>query len=140
MPASQPILLRALRWGLIMTAILIVIFGGIGWLVSDSRGLIGGAIGAAIGGVLVLLTAASIAYANRFIESPSYVVIFFATVLGAWMLKFIAFIVAVLLLRGQPWLDPTMLFFGLIAGVLASVIIDVFVIAKSRIPIAVSGV
>ncbi|PRI10175.1 3-oxoacyl-ACP reductase [Leucobacter massiliensis] len=135
MPSSQPILLRALRWGAIATAALIVVFAGIGWLVSQERGLLGGIIGAGIGGVLLGITVASIAFANRFIESPSYVIVFFAIVLGSWLVKFIAFIVAAVLLRDQPLLDPTVLFFGIITGVLVSVGIDVAVVAKSRIPV-----
>ncbi|QIK64714.1 3-oxoacyl-ACP reductase [Leucobacter viscericola] len=134
MPTSQPILLRALRWGIIATVALIVIFAVIGWLVADSRGLIGGVLGAAIGGVLLGITVGSIAFANRFIESPSYIIIFFSIVLGSWVVKFIGFIVAAVLLRDQPWLDPTIMFFGIISGVLVSVIIDVLVVTKSRIP------
>lgn len=134
MPTSQPILLRALRWGIVATVALIVLFAVIGWLVSDTRGLIGGVLGAAIGGVLLGITVGSIAFANRFIESPSYIVIFFSIVLGSWLLKFIGFIVAAVLLRDQPWLDPTIMFFGIISGVLVSVIIDLLVVAKSRIP------
>ncbi len=134
MPTSQPILLRALRWGIIATVVLVIVFAGIGWLVSDTRGLMGGVIGAGIGGLLLALTVGSIAFANRFVESPSYIIVFFVIVLGSWMVKFIAFIVAAVLLRDQPWLDPTVLFFGIISAVLVSVIIDVMVIVKSRIP------
>lgn len=134
MPASQPMLITALRWGIIATVALIVVFAGIGWLVSDTRGLIGGVLGAAIGGILLGITVGSIAFANRFIESPSYIVVFFVIVLGSWILKFIGFIVAAVLLRDQPWLDPTMMFFGIISGVIVSVGLDVLVIAKSRIP------
>lgn len=135
MPASQPIFLRALRWGVISTLILIVLFAGIGWLVDGSRGLVGGVIGAGIGGVLLALTVGSIAFANRYIDSPSYIVIFFGIVLGSWVVKFIGFIVAAVLLRDQPWLNPTVLFFGIVAGVLVSIAIDVIVVSKSRIPI-----
>ena len=134
MPTSQPLLMRALLWGIIATVVLIVLFAGIGWLVSDSRGLAGGVLGAAIGGVLLGITVGSIAFANRYIASPSYIVVFFVIVLGAWMLKFIGFLVAAVLLRDQPWLDPTVMFFGIISGVLVSIVIDVLVIAKSRIP------
>ena len=134
MPTSQPILLRALRWGVIATVALVVVFAALGWLVSQERGLAGGVIGAGIGGLLLAITVGSIAFANRFVESPSYIVLFFVIVLGSWIVKFVAFLVAAVLLRDQPWLDPTVLFFGIIAGVLASVAIDVMVVAKSRIP------
>ncbi|QBE50370.1 3-oxoacyl-ACP reductase [Leucobacter triazinivorans] len=134
MPTSQPVLLRALRWGILATIALVVVFGGIGWLVAEGRGLTGGAMGAAFAGVFLLLTVGSIAFANRFVDSPVYVPVFFGIVMGAWLVKFIGFIVALLILRGQPWLDPRMFFFGLLAGVIVSLVIDVLVVTKSRIP------
>lgn len=135
MPSSQPVLLRALRYGAIATLILLIICGGVGYLVAELPGLVGGALGALIAGVFFGLTVGSITFANRFIENPNYLVIFFVLVAGGWVLKFVLFIVAVLLLRGQPWLEPKVLFFSLIAGVLVSLVIDAFVMLKSRIPI-----
>lgn len=134
MPTSQPILLRALRWGIIATVALILVFAVIGWFAAGATGLVGGVLGAAIGGVLLGITVGSIAFANRFIASPSYIIVFFSIVLGSWLVKFIGFIVAAVLLRDQPWLDPTIMFFGIISGVLVSVVIDVLVISRSRIP------
>ncbi|WP_053384486.1 ABC transporter permease family protein [Leucobacter celer] len=134
MPTSQPILLKALRWGILATILLVLLFGGIGWLVTEDRGMTGGAMGAAFAGIFLMLTVGSIAFANRFVESPIYVPIFFGIVMGAWLVKFIGFIVALLILRGQPWLDPRMFFFGLLAGVIVSLVIDVVVVTKSRLP------
>lgn len=134
MPSSQPILLKALRWGLAATAALAVVFAGLGWLVSDIPGLVGGIIGAGLGGVFLAMTVGSIVFANRFVASEVFVGVFFAIVLGAWLLKFVAFIAAILLLRDQPWLDSTMLFLGLIASVMMSLAIDVLVVVKSRMP------
>ncbi|UOQ56122.1 3-oxoacyl-ACP reductase [Leucobacter allii] len=135
MPASQPVLLKALRWGLVVTVGLMIVFAVLGLLVSGQPGLWGGVIGTALGGVFLLMTVGSIAFANRFVESDSYIVAFFGIVLGSWVLKFIAFIVAVVLLRDQPWLDTRILFFGVIASVIASLALDVLIIAKSRIPV-----
>lgn len=135
MPTSQPVLLKALRWGAIATLVLLLICGGVGWLIDGSPGLIGGVIGAAIAGLFLGLTVGSIAFGNRFINHPNYLAIFFAIVVGGWVLKFVAFIVAALLLRDQPWLNPQILFFSLIAGVLVSLVIDAFVMLSSRIPI-----
>lgn len=139
MPTSQPVLLRALRWGIVVTAVMVAAFAGIGWLVSGSPGLIGGVIGSAFGGFFLLLTIGSITFANRFIDSPIYLGLFFGIVLGGWVLKFIIFIVVSLLLRDQPWLDPVILFTGIVASVLVSLVIDAIIIAKSRIPV-VGGV
>ena len=61
--------------------------------------------------------------------------LFFVIVAGGWILKFVLFIVAVLLLRNQPWLEPKILFFSLVAGVIVSLCIDAFIMLKSRIPI-----
>jgi len=138
MPTSQPVLMRALRWGLIITALLVIVFAGIGWLVSGLEGLVGGVIGTAIGGVFLVLTVGSIAFANRLIGSPNYLVLFFVIVLGAWILKFVIFIVSSIMLRDRDWLDPTVLFFGIVTAVIFSLIIDAIIVAKSRIPI-VSG-
>lgn len=139
MPTSQPVLLRALRWGYVVTAVLILAFAGIGWLVSGSQGLIGGVIGSAFGGFFLMLTIGSITFANRFIDSPNYLGLFFGIVLGGWVLKFVIFIVVSLLLRDQPWLDPVILFIGIVVSVLVSLVIDAVIIAKSRIPV-VGGV
>lgn len=135
MPVSQPVLLKALRWGAIVTLALIVIFAGVGYLVSGTEGLIGGVIGAAMGGVFLGLTVGSIAFANRFIANPAYIVMFFAIVMGAWLLKFVIFIVLLILLKDQAWLNGTMLFFGLLASVVAALIIDVILVTRTRMPV-----
>ena len=135
MPSSQPILLRAMRWGLLASLALIVVFAVIGWFVSGMTGLVGGALGAAFAGVFLLMTAGSITFANRFIEQDFYVAAFFGIVMGAWLLKIVAFIIAAVLLRDEPWLNPTILFLGVVAGVIVSLVIDMIVVSKSRLPI-----
>ncbi len=134
LPSSQPVLLKALIWGSVATLVLLVVCGGVGWWIAGAPGLVGGAMGAAFAGVFLGLTIASIAAGNRLIESDFYVVAFFAIVVGGWVLKFVAFIVAAVLLRDQPWLEPKILFFSLIAGVLVSLAIDVVIVMKSRLP------
>ncbi len=134
MPTSQPMLLRGVRWGTIATLVSMAVFAGIGFFVDGSKGLTGGVLGAAIGGVLLLITVGSIAFANRFVASPMYLQIFFSIVLGAWVVKLIGFVVAALLLRDQPWLNPQLLFFALVVTVLISIIIDVIIVARARVP------
>jgi len=63
-------------------------------------------------------------------------VVFFAIVMGAWILKFALFLLAVLLLSDQPCISPMALFVTLIAGVIVSLVTDVTVVAKSRMPFA----
>lgn len=135
LPTSQPLLLRAVRWGAIATVTLVLVFGGGGYLIGGAPAMIGGAMGAAFSGVFLILTVGSIAFANRFIGSDLFVPMFFGIVLGTWIFKFVGFIVVLLLLRGQPWLDPLAFFLGLLTGVLVSLVLDVLVVVKSRMPV-----
>lgn len=135
MPSSQPVLMRALRLEVLATVLLMIVFGIIGHLVSATPGIIGGLMGAGIAGAMSCLTVGSIAFANhRFIKDPNYIVIFFGIVAGSWLFKLIGFVVLLVLLRDQSWLDSKILFFGLVAGVVVSLIIDMLVIMKSRMP------
>lgn len=134
MPSSQPVLLRGLKWGGIATVLLIIGCGAVGYVLADQPGLVGGVLGAAFAGLFLGLTIGSIAFANRFVANELYVVGFFGIVVGGWLVKFIGFIVAAVLLRDQPWLDPKILFFSLILSVVVSLTIDVFIVTKSRLP------
>jgi hypothetical protein len=58
--------------------------------------------------------------------------IFFAVVLGGWIVKFILFLVLALLLKDQPWINPVVLFLSIIAGVLVSLVLDVIIVSRSR--------
>jgi hypothetical protein len=63
-------------------------------------------------------------------------VVFFAVVMGTWILKFVLFLLAIFLLKDQPWVSTFALFVTLIGGVIVSLITDVTVVAKSRMPYA----
>jgi magnesium-transporting ATPase (P-type) len=129
--SSTPVLRRALVRGVMFTLAL-------GVLAAVGFGIAFGAVGvtsAIVGAVLAAgflgLTAASVLIAQRF-----DMVVFFAIVMGAWILKFALFLLAVVLLRDQPWINTMALFVTLIAGVIVSLITDVTVVAKSRMPFA----
>lgn len=137
MPSSQPMLLRGVKWGVIATVASMAVFSGIGFFVGQVPGLLGGLIGAGVGGAVLLVTVGSIAFGNRFATSPIYPQIFFSIVLGAWALKLIAFIIAVVLLKDQPWLDNTILFIALVATILVSIVIDAIIVSRARLPLSV---
>jgi hypothetical protein len=86
--------------------------------------------------VFMGITAGSILLANRFAGSDLFVGAFFGIVLGGWLLKFIVFIILVVLLRGVDWLDPVVLFLAIVAGVIGSLVVDVLVVARARLPYA----
>lgn len=133
-PTSNPVLRKALVWGGVLAAVILVVSATLGFLLAGMPGLLGGLVGTLMAVVFMGVTAASILLANRFAGSDLFVGAFFGIVLGGWLLKFIVFIVLVVVLRGADWLDPTVLFFSLVAGVIASLVVDVIVVAKSRLP------
>lgn len=133
-PSSTPILRSLLKYGLILAlflAIVGVIVGGIyaGWV-----GAISALIGTAMAAVFLGITAVSILIANRFIGSELFVGIFFGIVLGGWIVKFVVFIILSMVLRHQPWISPLVLFLSLIIAVIGSLVVDLTVVMRSRLP------
>lgn len=135
-PTSNPVLRRALTWGGLLAAVILVVSSVLGLVFAGVPGLVSALIGTVMAVVFMGITSASILLANRYANSDLFVGIFFGVVLGGWIVKFIVFIVLVVVLRGVDWLDPTVLFLSIVAGVLASLVVDVLVVAKSRLPYA----
>lgn len=133
-PTSNPVLRKALAWGGLLAAVVLVVSGILGFVFAGAEGLVSALLGTLIAVVFMGITAATILLANRFASSDLFVGAFFGIVLGGWLLKFIVFIVLVVLLRDADWLNPTVLFLSLVAGVIASLVVDVLVVAKSRMP------
>ena len=119
--------MRGVAFTLVLGVLAAVGFG----LAFGGIGVTSAIIGAVLAAVFLGLTAASVLIAQRF-----DMVVFFAIVMGAWILKFALFLLAVVLLRDQPWISPMALFVTLIAGVIVSLVTDVTVVAKSRMPFA----
>ena len=135
-PTSNPVLRKALTWGGVLAGVIAIVSAALGFVFDGTSGLASGLIGTLMAVVFMGITAASILVANRFAGSDLFVGAFFGIVLGGWLLKFIVFIVLVVVLRDASWLNPTVLFLSLVAGVIASLVVDVLVVAKSRIPYA----
>jgi hypothetical protein len=135
-PTSNPVLRRALLWGGALAAVIAVVGGILGFVFAGAEGLVSALLGTLIAVVFMGITGASILLANRFAGSDVFVGAFFGIVLGGWLLKFILFIVLMVVLRGVDWLDPVVLFLAIVAGVIGSLVVDVLVVAKSRLPYA----
>jgi hypothetical protein len=128
------VLRTALVWGGIVTAVLLVLGAVIGFLVGGGGGLGSALSGVAVSAIFLAVTAISILVANRWFGDPLYVPIFFGIVLGGWLLKLILFIVAIVVLRGQGWVDPVVFYVALVVSVIASLAVDVVVLLRMRIP------
>jgi hypothetical protein len=135
-PSSEPVLRSVLKWGGILALGIAVVGAIVGYLFAGWIGVASALIGTAMAVVFLGITAASILLANRFYGSDIYVGAFFGIVLGGWLLKFVLFLILAFSLKGQPWINPTIMFLSLIAGVIGSLVVDVLVVFRSRIPYA----
>ncbi|WP_341975190.1 hypothetical protein [Microbacterium sp. LWO13-1.2] len=133
--SSTPILRRTLIWSGVATAVLAVIAGALGFVFAQGEGLVSGLLGVVLAALFLAITAISILVANRWYGDPIYVQLFFAIVLGGWLLKLGVFFLIMVLVSGQPWIHPTVFLLSIVAGVLMSLVIDAIVLMRMRLPI-----
>lgn len=132
--SSTPILRRTLIWSAISAGVLAVVAGGLGFAVAGVNGLWSGLLGVLLAVVFLGITGGSILFANRWFGDPIYVQLFFAIVLGGWLLKLGIFVVVMIVLSGQPWIVPMVFFLSIVAGVAMSLVVDVIVLTQMRLP------
>ena len=132
--SSTPILRRTLILSAVAAGVLALIAAGIGFAVAGTDGLWSGLIGVLLSFIFLGITAGSILFANRWFGDPLYVQFFFAIVLGGWLVKLGLFVVLMLVLREQPWIDPLVFFLALVAGIAMTLVVDVIVLTKMRLP------
>lgn len=132
--SSNPILRRTLIWSAVSMAVLAIVAGAIGLLVGGTEGLVSGLLGVVLAMLFLGITALSILIANRWFGDPLYVQLFFAIVLGGWLLKLGLFVLIMIVLSGQPWIEPMVFFLSIVTGVVATLVIDVIVITRMRLP------
>ena len=125
---------RALLVGLVVTSVIAIVAATAGALLSELPGMLGALVGAALGYALLGLTPLSIMWGFRWGKGDVLSPGFFAAVLGTWLLKFVVFLAAVLWLGDQEWLNRTVLFLTIVAAVLATLVTDLVVVVKSRMP------
>lgn len=131
---AAPILTRALRYGLILTIAIAAVGSVIGFIVAGVPGLVSALIGAGLTAVFMAFTALSLLLAGRVARQDAAPTLYFGIVLGVWLLKFVVFIVILVLLRGQPFLEPLVFFFAMLAAVIGSLVVDVLAFLRARVP------
>ena len=131
---GRTVLRRALVGGIAVTLGIGVVAGLAGLLLYGSGGLVSGLVGAAFALVFLGLTIAGLMVSNRYIGStnpvPALVV-----VLGSWFAKVVLFVLAMVVVGQQPWVQPMVLFLSLVVAVMAFLVLDVVVVARARIPV-----
>ncbi len=133
MTVSQ-VVRRALFVGAVVTAIIAIVASTWGALVAGLPGMLGALVGSALGFALLGLTPVSIIWGFKLGKGDVLSPGFFSAVLGTWLVKFVVFLAAVFWLGDQEWLDRTTLFLTIVAAVLAGLVTDVVVVARSRMP------
>lgn len=134
MNSATPILKRVIVWGGILALAIAIIGSVAGYLVDPVRGLASALIGAAIAFGFVAITAVTVLAGIRTSKGDMLHPSFFAIVLGGWFAKFVVFLVLIVLLKDQPWINTIVLFLTVVAGVAGSLVVDVVVIARARMP------
>ena len=82
----------------------------------------------------VRVTIASVMLAGRVAPGGTNLGLYFGIIAGAWFLKFALFIVVVLALRGQTWLNPYLFFGAVIVAVIGSLVADGLALQRARVP------
>ena len=131
---NTTILTRALRYGAILTIIVLVVGGLIGFLVGGVPGLVSALLGAGVTAVFMGLTAGSFVVASRVAKLPEGIAVYYGIILGTFLLKFVVFLVLVISLRHVAWLNPTVFGFTIIAAVLGTLIVDGLALQRGRVP------
>jgi hypothetical protein len=131
---STTILTRALRYGAILTVIVIVVGGIIGYLTGGPSGLVSALVGAGVTAVFMGITGASFVVASRVAKLPEGIVVYYGIILGTFFVKFVIFLVLVIALRSAHWLNPTIFGLTTIAAVLGTLIVDVLALQRGRVP------
>lgn len=132
--SSTPVLRAALMWGLLVGVVVAVVMAGIGFAIAGATGAGSGALGALVGVIFPAFTAISILLGNRWYGHPQWLQIFFAVVLGTWLLKFVLVIIALLLLFQVPWLERGVFALAVIVAAIASLVVDLVVFSRMRLP------
>ncbi|GAB3385614.1 hypothetical protein GCM10027568_02930 [Humibacter soli] len=132
--SSKPVLTLALRDGGIFAGVVAVIAGLIGYLVDGTAGLYGGLLGAATAAVFLGLTAGSMLVAGKIAKGDQTSPKFFAIIFVTWVVKLILFIVLLLLLGRQTWLDGRVFFITVVIAVIGSLVIDCLAFLRARVP------
>jgi hypothetical protein len=127
------VLQRAMRWDFVAAAIVAAGGAVLGGLFAGAIGAVSGVIGGAVVAALTAITASAIHIAGRRATGPENAVVFIALVAGSWLIKLIVFIALAITLRGQSWIQPTTLFLTIIVGVAVSLVVEVVIVARSRV-------
>ncbi|MBD8485321.1 hypothetical protein IFT79_06800 [Frigoribacterium sp. CFBP 8759] len=125
---ASSIFTQILKYTGALALVIAVVGGGLGYLFAGTDGLWSALVGVGLAIVFAAITAASMLVAIRFTLGA-----FFGIVMGAWLLKLVIFIVLLVLLRDQPFVDDVVLFLALVVSIIGTLAVDALVVVRGRL-------
>ena len=120
---------HAARAGLGALLLLVPLAVLVGWLASGRPGLLGALLGATIPAVVLLLTWGAVEIGRR--RTPQA---FAALLMGSYVVKLVAVVGLLALLRGVEEASRTVLGLTAVVGLLVAVAVEGLVVARTRVP------
>jgi hypothetical protein len=112
----------------VIALVFAVVGGGLGYLFAGTDGLWSALVGVGLAILFAAITAASMLVAIRFTLGA-----FFGIVMGAWLLKLVIFIVLLVVLRDQPFVNDVVLFLALVVSIVGTLAVDALVVVRGRL-------
>ena len=119
---------QILKYTGVLALVIAVVGGGLGYLFAGTDGLWSALVGVGLAILFAAITAASMLVAIRFTLGA-----FFGIVMGAWLLKLVIFIVLLVVLRDQPFVNDVVLFLALVVSIIGTLAVDALVVVRGRL-------
>ncbi|GAA1872424.1 hypothetical protein [Brevibacterium marinum] len=115
--------------GIVLVVAVAVLGMGIGYLVSGTAGLNGGAVGGGLAAIFIIITLV-IMYAGRNMGLTAI-----GGFLGmGFLFKAFIFMIVIWRLKDASWLDGTVAFFTIVVAVIGSSLVEALTVVKGRVP------
>jgi len=125
---ARSIFTKILTYTGLLALVIAVVGGGLGYAFAGTDGLWSALVGVALAVVFAGITAASMLVAIRFRLAA-----FFGIVMGAWLLKLVIFVVLLVLVKDQPFVNDVVLFLALVVSIVGTLAIDALVVVRGRL-------
>jgi hypothetical protein len=125
---ARSIFTKILTYTGLLALAIAVVGGGLGYASAGTDGLWSALVGVALAVLFAGITAASMLVAIRFRLAA-----FFGIVMGAWLLKLVIFVVLLVLVKDQPFVDDVVLFLALVVSIVGTLAIDALVVVRGRL-------
>jgi hypothetical protein len=125
---ARSIFTKVLTYTGFLALAIAVVGGGLGYALAGTDGLWSALVGVALAVVFAGITAASMLIAIRFRLAA-----FFGIVMGAWLLKLVIFVVLLVLVKDQPFVNDVVLFLALVVSIIGTLAIDALVVVRGRL-------